>query len=103
MTTTAFPFTTGTDDLRAQIDDALTAAAEDEALDRYASGTPAGRRLLSLAAHARQAAGRLGADGGAPLVAGPGVVVLRELAAAAHLLDEAVAAAPPAGRLLEVA
>ncbi|MGY1804254.1 hypothetical protein ACI78T_13340 [Blastococcus sp. SYSU D00922] len=102
MTTTALPTTPSTDDLRALIDDVLSTAALDDAVERYASTTPAGRRLLSLAAQARRTAARLGTDGGAPLVAGPGVVVLRELSAAAHLLDEAVATAP-APRLAEVA
>jgi 16S rRNA C1402 (ribose-2'-O) methylase RsmI len=91
------------DDLRARIDVALSAAAQDDAVERWSSDSPAGRRLLSLAAQARRAAAALGADGGVPLVAGPGVVVLRELAAAAHLLDEAVEGATSAPRLLEVA
>jgi len=105
MTTTTLPSapTTGSDVLRAQIDDALSAAAQDDAVDRYASDTPAGRRLLSLAAQARTTAGRLGADSGTPLVSGPGIVVLRELSAAAHLLDVAVGGAAPVRQLLEVA
>ncbi|TFV91636.1 hypothetical protein E4P40_05630 [Blastococcus sp. CT_GayMR20] len=95
MTTTSLlsPSASRTDDLRAQIDDALSAAAQDDAVERWSSHTSAGRRLLSLAAQARRAAAALGADGGVPLVAGPGIVVLRELAAAAHLLDEAAAGA----------
>ncbi|WP_324276283.1 hypothetical protein [Blastococcus brunescens] len=65
----------------------------DDAADRYSSRTPAGRALLSLAALARRAAGALGVEPGVALTSGPGIVVQRELAAAAHLLDEAVAAA----------
>ncbi|WP_116449955.1 hypothetical protein [Blastococcus litoris] len=103
MTTTALPTTLRTDDLRARIDDALAVAAQDDATDRWSSDTTAGRTLLSLAASARSAASDLGVDGGAPLTAGPGVVVLRELAAAAHLLDQAAAEAAPARQLLEVA
>ncbi len=104
MTTTTFPSpaTSRTDDLRALIDGALSAAAQDDAVDRWSSDTPAGRRMLSLAGQARRAAAGLGVDGGVPLDAGPGIVVLRELAAAAHLLDEAVAGAAPR-QLLEVA
>jgi hypothetical protein len=105
MTTTFLPSPSAsrTDDLRALIDDALSAAAQDDAVDRWSSDTPAGRELVSLAAQARRAAAVLGADSGVPLVAGPGVVVLRELAAAAHLLHAAAARTPSAPRLLEVA
>jgi len=104
MTTTSFPRTlsSGTDALRARIDDALDTAAQDDAVDRWASDTPAGRTLLALAAQARREAASLGADSGIPLVAGPAIVVLRELAAAAHLLDEA-AASGTSRQLLEVA
>ena len=58
------------------------------------SRTPAGRTLLALATLARRAAGALGADPGVALLGGPGIVVQRELAAAARLLDEAADAAP---------
>jgi hypothetical protein len=81
-----------TDVLRVLLDEALSMASDDAA-DRYSSRTPAGRALLSLAALARKAAGALGAEPGVLLASGPGIVVQRELAAAAHLLDEAVEAA----------
>jgi hypothetical protein len=84
--------TPSTDVLRVLLDEALFMVSDDAA-DRYSSRTPAGRALLSLAALARRAAGALGADPGVPLASGPGIVVQRELAAAAHLLDEAVEAA----------
>ena len=87
--TTATP---SSDVLRVLLDEALSMASDDAA-DRYSSRTPAGRALLSLAALARRAAGALGAEPGVPLTSGPGIVVQRELAAAAHLLDEAVEAA----------
>jgi hypothetical protein len=85
-----------TEALRDVLDDALDVAADDaadEAADRYSSRTPAGRTLLSLAAVARRAAGAVGAEPGVALTDGPGVVVQRELAAAARLLDEAAEAA----------
>ena len=87
--TTATPTT---DVLRVLLDEALSVASDDAA-DRYSSRTVAGRALLSLAALARRAAGALGADPGVPLASAPGIVVQRELAAAARLLDEAVEAA----------
>ena len=73
MTTTTFPspLHSDTDVLRARIDDALATAAQDDAVDRWSSGTPAGRTLLSLAAQARRAAGTLGVESGAPLAALP--------------------------------
>jgi hypothetical protein len=86
---TALP---ATDVLRVLLDEALSVASDDAA-DEYSSRTAAGRALLSLAALARRAAGALGADPGVPLASGPGIVVQRELAAAARLLDEAVEAA----------
>jgi hypothetical protein len=96
MTTTLLePATTSTpttDVLRVLVDDALSVAADD-ASDRYSSRTPAGRALLSLAGLARRAAGALGVEPGVALTSGPGIVVQRELAAAARLLDEAVEAA----------
>jgi hypothetical protein len=72
--------------LRALVDDALSVAADDDA-DRFDGGTRAGHALLSLAGLARRAAGALGADPGITITAAPGVVVVRELAAAARLLD----------------
>jgi hypothetical protein len=96
MTTTLLrPDTTRTpttDALRALLDDALSVAADDDA-DRYSSRTPLGRTLLSLAGVARSAAAHLGADAGVSLSAAPGVVVQRELAAAARLLDAAAGTA----------
>jgi len=96
MTTTLLhPGTTATpptDVLRVLLDDALSESSDDAA-DTYASRMPAGRALLSLAALARRAAGALGGEPGVPLASGPGIVVQRELAAAARVLDEAVEAA----------
>jgi hypothetical protein len=85
--------TSATDDLRLLMDDVLLTVAADEADDRYSSRTPAGRTLLALATLARRAAGVLGADPGGALAGGPGIVVERELAAAARLLDEVAEAA----------
>lgn len=84
---------TDPDIVRALTHDALAMAATENP-DRFAGDTPAGRALLSIAARARQAAASLGADAGSPLTAGPGIVVVRELAAAVRLLDRAVAARP---------
>ncbi|HET6392191.1 MAG TPA: hypothetical protein VFG13_05180 [Blastococcus sp.] len=92
MTTTFLPSITRTPDadvLRVLVDEALIAAATDDAADRYSSSRPDGRALLALAALARRAAGALGAEPGVALTSGPGIVVQRELAAAARLLDEA--------------
>ena len=75
--------------LRDLLDEALSVSSDDAA-DTYASRMPAGRALLSLAAVARRATGVLGGEPGVPLASGPGIVVQRELAAAARLLDEAV-------------
>jgi len=104
MTTTLLPPgttpTPSTDGLRALLDDALSVAADD-AFDRYSSRTPAGRALLSLAALARRAAGALGVEPGVALTSGPGIVVQRELAAAARLLNGAVEAAD--GESLKIA
>ena len=74
--------TSATDDLRHLLDDVLRSVAADDDADRYSSRTPAGRTLLALATLARRAAGALGADPGVALTGGPGIVVLRELAAA---------------------
>ena len=78
----------GLDDLRALLSDALS-VAEDDFPDSFDGGTTNGRTLLALAALARQAAGALGADPGITVLAGPGPVVVRELAAAVRLLDRA--------------
>jgi hypothetical protein len=96
MTTTFLPILTrtpGADVLRVLVDEALSAAATDDATDRYSSSRPDGRALLALAALTRRAAGALGAEPGVTLTSGPGIVVQRELAAAARLLDEAAEAA----------
>ena len=74
--------------LRELMHDALTAAADDAA-DSFDSRTATGRTLLSLAAVARTAAGALGTEPGIPVTSAPGVVVVRELAAAVRLLDRA--------------
>jgi hypothetical protein len=86
---TATRTTSGTDQLRGLMHDALCVAADDTA-DSFDSRTATGRALLSLAALARQAAGALGAEPGIPVASGPGVVVVREFAAAVRLLDQAV-------------
>src|SRR4051794_16397990 len=81
------------DALRLVMDDVLLSVATDDDADRYSSGTAAGQALLSLATLARRAAGALGAQPGVPLTDAAGIVVQRELAAAARLLDEAAGAA----------
>jgi hypothetical protein len=85
--------TSATDALRLVLDDVLLAVAADDGADRYSSRTPAGRALLSLATLARRAAGALGAQPGVALTGAAGIVVQRELAAAARLLGEAAEAA----------
>jgi hypothetical protein len=90
--------TSGLDDLRALLDDALSLAADDFP-DSFDGGTTNGRTLLAIAALARRAAGALGADPGITVLAGPGPVVVRELAAAARLLDRAVASGRGTGDL----
>jgi hypothetical protein len=74
------------DALRDLMHDALSVAADDAA-DTFDGGTVTGRTLLAMAAVARQAARALGADPGITVLAGPGVVVVREFAAAVRLLD----------------
>ncbi|WP_448625162.1 hypothetical protein [Geodermatophilus sp. URMC 64] len=78
----------GAELLRELMHDALTVAADDAA-ESFDSRTATGRTLLSLAAVAREAAGALGTEPGMPLTSAPGVVVVRELAAAVRLLDRA--------------
>jgi hypothetical protein len=85
--------TSATDDLRLLLDDVLLSVAVDDDADRYSSRSPGGRTLLALATLARRAAGALGADPGVALTGGPGIVVQRELASAARLLDESAEAA----------
>ncbi len=89
MLSTGTPTTSGLDELRTLLHDALSVAADDPA-DAFDGGTTAGRTLLALARLARRAAGALGADPGIGLLAGPGPVVVRELAAAVRLLDRTV-------------
>src|SRR5215218_608137 len=98
MTTMLHTDTTGLDDLRALLDDALS-VAEDDFPDAFDGGATKGRSLLALAALARQAAGALGADPGITVLAGPGPVVVRELAAAIRLLDRSAASDRGAGAL----
>jgi hypothetical protein len=93
MTAPGTTRTSATDALRLLLDDVLLSVATDDDADRYSSRLPAGRALLSLATVARRAAGALGAESGATLAGAAGVVVQRELAAAARLLDEAAEAA----------
>ena len=90
--------TSTTDDLRALLDDALS-VVDDDPSDSYDGGSAMGRTLLALAALARQAAGALGADPGITVLAGPGVVVVRDFAAAVRLLDRAAASGRGAGDL----
>jgi hypothetical protein len=87
---TTLTTTSGVDDLRALMYDALS-VADDDFPDAFDGGTTQGRTLLALARLARQAAGALGADPGIAILAGPGPVVVRELAAAVRLLDRAAA------------
>jgi hypothetical protein len=97
MTTTLLQtgtsLTPTTDALRLLVDDVLLTVAADDDADRYSSRTPEGRTLLSLATLARRAAAALDAQPGVSLTGAAGVVVQRELAAAARLLDEAAEAA----------
>ena len=96
MTTTLLQTSTTrtptTDVLRLLLDDVLVSVGADDDADRYSSRTPAGRALVSLTTLARRAAGALCVGPGVALAGGPGVVVQRELAAAARLLDEAAEA-----------
>jgi hypothetical protein len=96
MTTTLLQTSTSrtpaTDVLRLLLDDVLVSVRADDDADRYSSRTPAGRALVSLTTLARRAAGALCVGPGVALAGGPGVVVQRELAAAARLLDEAAEA-----------
>jgi hypothetical protein len=98
MTTTMLRTDTTTtsdlDDIRTMLHDALEVAADDAA-DLFDGGTTTGKTLLALAALARQTAGALGADPGITVLAGPGVVVVRELAAAVRLLDQAASDRTP--------
>ena len=96
MTTTMLQTDTTTsdiDDIRALLHDALEVASDDTA-DLFDGGTTTGKTLLALAALARQTAGALGADPGITVLAGPGVVVVRELASAVRLLDQTASDRP---------
>ena len=84
--------TSSVDALRDLMHDGLSVAADDVA-DSFDGGTVTGRTLLALAAVARAAAGALGADPGITVLAGPGVVVVREFAAAVRLLDSVAGSA----------
>jgi hypothetical protein len=89
-TTTRTP---ATDALRLVVDAVLLSVATDDDTERYSGRMPEGRAVLSLATLARRAAAALGADPGVALTDATGIVVQRELAAAARLLDEAAEAA----------
>jgi hypothetical protein len=93
--------TSDAEQLRVLLHDALSVAADDAA-DSFDGGTSTGRALLGLAALARQAAGAFGAAPGITVLAGPGVVVVRELAAAVRLFDQAADQAAGAGRAADV-
>jgi hypothetical protein len=69
----------------------LAADRDDHELDATA---PAGRVLVALSALARAAAADLGVEPGTTLTAGPGVVVVRDLASATRLLARTVAVGP---------
>jgi hypothetical protein len=84
--------TPATDVLRILLDDVLRSVAADDETDRYSGRMPAGRALLSLAALARRAASALSAESGLTPDGLPGIVVQREVAAAARLLGEAAEA-----------
>jgi hypothetical protein len=90
MTTTMLrsETTTSTDLLRDVLHSTLDRVAGEDP-DSFDSRTAGGRALLSLAARARHVAGTLGADAGTTVASGPGVVVVREFAAAVRLLDQA--------------
>jgi hypothetical protein len=96
--TRTLPTTSGLDDLRALMYDALS-VADDDFPDSFDGGTTRGRMLLALAGLARQAAGALGADPGIRVLAGPGPVVVREFAAAVRLLDRVADSGRGAGDL----
>jgi hypothetical protein len=96
MTTTLQDGTTrtsATDNLRLLVDDVLLSVAAGDDADRYASFTPEGRALLSLATLARRAASALRPETRDMLAGVAGREVQRELAAAARLLGEAAGAA----------
>jgi hypothetical protein len=80
--------TASTDLLRDVLHTTLDRVAGEDP-DAYDSRTADGQELLSLAALARRTARALGADAGTTVASGPGVVVVREFAAAVRLLDQA--------------
>jgi hypothetical protein len=86
-TETSTRSTSGADQLRDLMHDALAVVADDA--DSFDGRTPAGQVLVSLATLARQAAGALGGEPGTVLAGGPAVVVVRDFAAAVQLLDRA--------------
>lgn len=86
--TASGPVTTAAESLLALLSDSLSAIEEQDP-DLLHSTTSAGSALLSLAGIARQAVGALGSDPGVRLIAGPGVVVVRDLVVATRLLARA--------------
>jgi hypothetical protein len=80
--------TASTDLLRDVLHTTLDRVAGEDP-DAYGSRTADGQELLSLAALARRTARALGADAGTTVASGPGIVVVREFAAAVRLLDQA--------------
>lgn len=77
--------------LLATLRDALAAVADTDP-DELGSGRSAGRELLGLAGAARAAVAALGGDPGHVVTDAPGVVVVRELAAATRALATATGA-----------
>jgi hypothetical protein len=82
----------GTEILLTVLHDALSACEEAD-LDLLSARTAAGSALISLSALARATAATLGVDPGTWLADGPGVVVVRDLAAATRLLARAASRA----------
>ena len=80
--------TASTDLLRDVLHTTLDRVAGEDP-DAYDSRTADGQELLSLAALARRTARALGADAWTTVASGPGIVVVREFAAAVRLLDQA--------------
>jgi hypothetical protein len=78
----------GIDLLLAVIGDVLDVCTERDP-DTLHSSTSPGSALVSLAALARTAVGLLGGTSGTSLIDGPGVVVVRDLAAAHRVLGAA--------------
>jgi hypothetical protein len=66
--------------------------------DLFSTSTSAGRILVELSAVTRTAVRAVGEDAGTCLAAGPGVVVVRDLASAVRLLTRAAAGPVDADR-----